>query len=58
MDHFVTVAVGYGIGAGLVTNGRLYRGSVGGAGQHRWSYALDPETLAAVGVPEVEGTSA
>lgn len=57
MDDIVTVAVDYGIGAGLVMNRRLDRGSVGGAGQHRWSYAFDAETLAAVRVQE-EGTSA
>lgn len=58
VDHFVTVAIGYGIGAGLVTNRRLDRGSVGEAGQHQWSSSLDSETLATVRVLEVEGTSA
>jgi predicted NBD/HSP70 family sugar kinase len=33
VDHFVAVAVGYGIGAGVVTNGQIYRGSSGGAGE-------------------------
>ena len=31
--HFVAVAVGYGIGAGVVTNGQIYRGGIGGAGE-------------------------
>jgi predicted NBD/HSP70 family sugar kinase len=33
VDHFVAVAVGYGIGAGIVANGRVYRGGSGGAGE-------------------------
>lgn len=33
VDHFVTVAIGYGIGAGIVANGQIYRGSSGGAGE-------------------------
>lgn len=33
VDHFVTVVAGYGIGAGVVTNGQLYQGSLGGAGE-------------------------
>ncbi len=33
VDHFVAVAVGYGIGAGVVTNGQIYRGGIGGAGE-------------------------
>ncbi|MCB9421741.1 MAG: ROK family protein [Ardenticatenaceae bacterium] len=33
VDHFVAVAVGYGIGAGIVTNGQIYRGGSGGAGE-------------------------
>lgn len=33
VDHFVTVVAGYGIGAGVVTNGQLYRGAQGGAGE-------------------------
>lgn len=33
VDHFVTVVVGYGIGAGVVTNGQIYRGALGGAGE-------------------------
>jgi N-acetylglucosamine repressor len=33
VDHFVTVVIGYGIGAGVVTNGQLYRGSSSGAGE-------------------------
>ena len=33
VDHFVAVAVGHGIGAGVVTNGQLCRGAVGGAGE-------------------------
>jgi N-acetylglucosamine repressor len=33
VDHFVTVVVGYGIGAGVVTNGQIYRGALSGAGE-------------------------
>jgi predicted NBD/HSP70 family sugar kinase len=33
VDHFATVVVGYGIGAGLVTNRQLYRGAIGAAGE-------------------------
>ena len=33
VDHFVAVAVGYGIGAGVVANKQLYRGAAGGAGE-------------------------
>ena len=33
VDHFVAVAVGYGVGAGIVTNGQIYRGGIGGAGE-------------------------
>jgi len=33
VDHFVAAAVGYGIGAGIVTNGQIYRGGSGGAGE-------------------------
>jgi predicted NBD/HSP70 family sugar kinase len=33
IDHFAAVAVGYGIGAGIVANGRLYHGALGGAGE-------------------------
>jgi len=32
-DHFVAVAIGYGIGAGIVTNKQLYRGASSGAGE-------------------------
>jgi predicted NBD/HSP70 family sugar kinase len=32
-DHFLTVTVGRGIGLGIVTNGRIYRGARGGAGE-------------------------
>lgn len=33
VDHFVTVVAGYGIGAGVVANGQLYRGALSGAGE-------------------------
>ena len=33
VDHFVAVAIGYGIGSGIVTNGQIYRGGSGGAGE-------------------------
>lgn len=33
VEHFVTIVVGYGIGAGVVTNGQVYRGAQGGAGE-------------------------
>jgi N-acetylglucosamine repressor len=33
VDHFVTIVAGYGIGAGVVTNGQIYRGAQGGAGE-------------------------
>jgi len=33
VDHFVVITVGRGIGAGIVINGRFYRGAVGGAGE-------------------------
>ena len=33
VDHFITVVVGYGIGAGIVANGQLYRGASSGAGE-------------------------
>jgi len=32
IDHFLTVTIGRGVGLGIVTNGRLYRGK-GGAGE-------------------------
>jgi predicted NBD/HSP70 family sugar kinase len=32
-DHFVAVAIGYGIGSGIVTNKQLYRGATSGAGE-------------------------
>src|SRR5262249_710848 len=31
-DHFLVVAIGRGVGLGIVTNGDLYRGAFGGAG--------------------------
>jgi N-acetylglucosamine repressor len=42
VDDFVTVVVGYGIGAGLVTNRQLYRGATGGAGEFGHS-VLQPD---------------
>ncbi|MHB8296621.1 MAG: ROK family protein, partial [Acidimicrobiales bacterium] len=33
IDHFVVATVGDGIGAGVVVNGRLYRGALGAAGE-------------------------
>ncbi|MBV9789016.1 MAG: ROK family transcriptional regulator [Chloroflexi bacterium] len=33
VEHFAAIAVGYGIGAGVVTNGQIYRGALGGAGE-------------------------
>ena len=33
VDHFITVVVGFGIGAGIVANGQLYRGVSSGAGE-------------------------
>ena len=33
IDHFVTAATGYGIGAGVVINGHVYRGAQSGAGE-------------------------
>jgi predicted NBD/HSP70 family sugar kinase len=33
VDNFVAVAIGYGIGAGVVANGQIYRGGYGGAGE-------------------------
>jgi predicted NBD/HSP70 family sugar kinase len=33
VDHFVTVVIGYGIGAGFVANGQLVRGFSSGAGE-------------------------
>lgn len=33
VDHFVGISVGYGIGSGIVSNGRVYRGAHGGAGE-------------------------
>jgi predicted NBD/HSP70 family sugar kinase len=32
-DHFLVVAIGRGVGLGIVTNGDLYRGAFGGAGE-------------------------
>ncbi len=32
-EHFLVVTVGRGIGLGIVTNGRFYRGAYGGAGE-------------------------
>lgn len=32
-EHFLVITVGRGIGAGLVMNGRFYRGQLGGAGE-------------------------
>src|SRR6185503_2380771 len=29
VDHFVAVALGHGIGSGVVTNGQVYRGAIG-----------------------------
>lgn len=33
VDNFVAIALGYGIGAGVVANGQIYRGGHGGAGE-------------------------
>jgi N-acetylglucosamine repressor len=44
LDHFVTVAVGFGIGAGVVTNGQLYRGGSSGAGEFGHT-VLQPDGL-------------
>jgi predicted NBD/HSP70 family sugar kinase len=33
INHFVTVVVGYGLGAGVVANGQIYRGALNGAGE-------------------------
>ncbi|KPV52381.1 hypothetical protein SE17_15840 [Kouleothrix aurantiaca] len=33
VDHFATIVTGYGIGAGVVTNGQIYRGALSGAGE-------------------------
>lgn len=33
VDHFITVVVGYGLGAGIVANGQVYRGALNGAGE-------------------------
>lgn len=33
VEHFVTAVAGYGIGAGIVTNGQIYRGALSGAGE-------------------------
>lgn len=33
VENFVAIAAGYGIGAGIVTNGQIYRGVYGGAGE-------------------------
>jgi N-acetylglucosamine repressor len=33
VSHFLVVTVGAGIGAGIVTHGKLYRGGAGGAGE-------------------------
>lgn len=33
VEHFVTVVVGHGIGAGVVANGQLYSGAASGAGE-------------------------
>ena len=41
IDHFLTVTVGRGVGLGIVTNGRLYRGR-GGAGEFG-HVVVDPE---------------
>lgn len=32
-DHFVTITIGRGVGLGLVINGDVYRGGLGGAGE-------------------------
>ncbi len=32
-DHFLVIAIGRGVGLGIVTNGDLYRGAFGGAGE-------------------------
>jgi N-acetylglucosamine repressor len=41
IDHFLTVTIGRGVGMGIVTNGRLYRGR-GGAGELGHT-VVDPE---------------
>ena len=41
IDHFLTVTVGRGVGLGIMTNGRLYRGR-GGAGEFG-HVVVDPE---------------
>ena len=33
VENFVTVVIGYGVGAGIVANGQLYRGASSGAGE-------------------------
>jgi predicted NBD/HSP70 family sugar kinase len=33
LDHFLTITVGRGVGMGIVVNGQLYRGQIGGAGE-------------------------
>ncbi len=33
IDHFLTLTIGRGVGLGIVTNGRFYRGAGGGAGE-------------------------
>jgi predicted NBD/HSP70 family sugar kinase len=33
VDNFVAIAIGYGIGAGIVANSQIYRGAYGGAGE-------------------------
>jgi len=33
VNHFAAAVIGYGIGAGIVTNKQIYRGSSGGAGE-------------------------
>jgi glucokinase-like ROK family protein len=33
VDHFLTVTIGRGIGLGIIVNGQLYHGALGGAGE-------------------------
>lgn len=48
-QHFLTVALGRGLGLGLVMNGEVYRGAIGGAGEFGHTVAVSGGRLCECG---------